>query len=283
MAGVPERILVTGATGQLGSVVLERLAGEHLRALSRRRHTSNAADRNGGANGSGGDRGGAKDPGGRGVDWVVGDLRTGRGVNTALAGADVVVHCATDYRREVETVRTLVEAARWAGTLPHLVYVSIVGVDRVPLGYYRAKLAAEELIAGSGLPYTILRATQFHALVRTILAGAARLPVLPAPKWRFQPVDVRDVAGRLAELAVGEPAGRVPDFGGPEVRSAAGLARAVLAASGRSRRVLPFRLPGKLFGAYAAGGNLAADHADGVITFDQYLAERTDPATLRYR
>ncbi|WUL71882.1 SDR family oxidoreductase [Amycolatopsis sp. NBC_00345] len=300
MAGVPERILVTGATGQLGSVVVERLAGERLRALSRRRHTGNAAARDGGgASCPGGDRGedrdgsgggrGANGPGnGGGVDWVVGDLRTGRGVNTALAGADVVVHCATDYwatdyRREVETVRTLVEAARWAGTLPHLVYVSIVGVDRVPLGYYRAKLAAEELIAGSGLPYTILRATQFHALVRTILAGAARLPVVPAPNWRFQPVDVRDVAGRLAELAVGDPAGRVPDFGGPEVRPAADLARAVLAASGRSRRVLPVRLPGKLFGAYAAGGNLAPDHADGVITFDQYLAERTDPAALRYR
>ncbi|HEY3711996.1 MAG TPA: NAD(P)H-binding protein [Amycolatopsis sp.] len=273
---MPERILVTGATGQLGRVVVERLAGERLRALSRRRQTSNAAHRNGG--------GGAKDPGGgHSVDWVVGDLRTGRGVNTALAGADVVVHCATDYRREVDTVRTLVEAARWAGTLPHLVYVSIVGVDRVPMGYYRAKLAAEELIASSGLPYTILRATQFHALVRTILAGAARLPVLPVPSWRFQPVDVRDVAGRLAELALGEPAGRAPDFGGPEVLPAADLARSVLAASGRSRRVVPFRLPGKLFGAYAAGGNLAPDHTDGMITFEQYLAERTDPGSVRYR
>ncbi|WP_091614627.1 SDR family oxidoreductase [Amycolatopsis saalfeldensis] len=274
---MPERILVTGATGQLGRVVLERLAGERVRALSRRRHTSNAADRNGGG------RGGAKDPSGGGVDWVVGDLRTGRGINTALAGADVIVHCATDYRREVEAVRTLVEAARWTGMLPHLVYVSIVGVDRVPMGYYRAKLAAEELIAGSGLPYTILRATQFHSLVRTILAGAARLPVLAVPSWRFQPVDVRDVAGRLAELALGEPAGRAPDFGGPEVRPAADLARRLLAASGRSRRVVPFRLPGKLFGAYAAGGNLAPDHADGVITFAQYLAERADPASLRYR
>jgi uncharacterized protein YbjT (DUF2867 family) len=249
-------------------VVVQRLAGERLRALSRRRQPAT----------TGSD--GAKGPG---VDWVVGDLRTGRGINTALAGVDVVVHCATDYLHEVETVRTLVEAARWAGTLPHLVYVSIVGVDRVPMVYYDAKLAAEELIAGSGLPYTILRATQFHALVRTIVAGAARLPVVPVPDWRFQPVDVRDVAGRLAELAVGEPAGRVADFGGPEVLPAAELARMVLAASGRSRRVLPFRLPGKMPGAYAAGGNLAPDHADGVITFAQYLAERTDPAALRYR
>lgn len=258
---MPEQILVTGGAGQLGRVVVERLraAETPVRALSRRRRS------------------------GEGVAWTVGDLRTGRGIDVAVAGIGTVVHCATDYRHEVQTVRTLVEALRWSGQPAHLVYVSIVGVDRVPLGYYRAKLAAEKEIAGSGLPYTILRATQFHALVRTILAGAARLPVVPAPKFRFQPVDVRDVAGRLVELALGEPQGRVADFGGPEVRTAADLAQALLAAAGKSKKIVTLPVPGRIARAYAKGGNLAPEHLDGTVTFEQYLAERGKPTGLRYR
>ncbi|WP_410670260.1 SDR family oxidoreductase [Amycolatopsis sp. cmx-4-68] len=251
---VDVRILVTGGTGQLGTAVVARLAGEDVRVFSRRRA-----------------------PG-----YARGDLRTGRGLDTALAGTDVVVHCATDFRYEVELARRLVEAARWART-GHLVYVSIVGVDRVPLGYYQAKHAAETVIAESGLPYTILRATQFHALVRTLFAGASRLPVVPVPRWRFQPVDVRDVAGRLAGLALADPAGRVADFGGPEVIEAAELARLVGAASGRRRRIVPLWLPGATSRAYAAGGHLAPEHADGKITFAEYLAEQADAGALGYR
>ncbi|RJQ79116.1 SDR family oxidoreductase [Amycolatopsis panacis] len=258
---MPQRILVTGGSGQLGREVVAQLvaAGERVRALSRRWRS------------------------GAGAEWIVGDLRTGRGLDVAVAGVDVIVHCATDFRHEGEVLQRLLEAARWGRQRPHLVYISIAGVDRVPLGYYRAKLAAERVLAGSGLPYTILRATQFHALVRTLLAVAARAPVVPVPRWRFQPVDVRDVAIRLAELARGEPQGRVADFGGPEVLSAADLARVVLAASGRDKRVVRVRWPGRLYRAYAEGGNLAPEHADGVRTFEQYLAERGNAATLRYR
>jgi uncharacterized protein YbjT (DUF2867 family) len=250
------RILVTGGTGQLGGAVVARLraAGDEVRVLSRR----------------------------AGPDVVRGDLRTGRGIDSAVSGVDVVVHCATDFRHETAIARTLIEAARWAGG-PHLVYVSIVGVDRVPLGYYRTKHETEQVLAASGLPVTILRATQFHALVRTLFAGASRLPVLPVPRISFQPVDVRDVAERLADLALGDPAGRVGDFGGPEILSAAELAQAVAEASGRRRRIVPLSVPGETFRAYAGGGHLAPDHRDGKITFAQYLADLADPGVLRYR
>ncbi|MEU4248813.1 NAD(P)H-binding protein [Amycolatopsis sp. NPDC026612] len=245
---VDVRILVTGGTGQLGRAVVARLraAGEEVRVLSRR-----AAP-----------------------EVVRGDLRTGRGVDSAVAGADVVVHCATDYLgRETALARTLVEAARWAGG-PHLVYVSIVGVDRVPLGYYRAKHETEQLVAASGLPYTIQRATQFHGLVRGLLASVSRLPVVPVPRISFQPVDVRDVAGRLADLALADPAGRAPDFGGPEIRPAVELAEAIGEVSGRPRRIVPVKVPGETFRGYAAGGHLAPEHREGEITFRQYLAEQ---------
>ena len=251
-----EQILVTGGTGQLGSAVVAalRTAGEQVRVLSRR----------------------------TAPEYATGDLRTGRGVDTAVAGADVIVHCATDFLRETELAHRLIEAARWAGA-EHLVYVSIVGVDRIPLGYYRAKHETEQLIAASGLPYTILRATQFHALIRTLFAGASKLPVVPVPKMRFQPVDVRDVASRLATLAVGDPVGRADDFGGPEVLDAADLARAVSTATGRKRRMLPVRLPGALFRGFADGANLTPEHADGKITFAGYLAGQRDAGRLRYR
>ncbi|MBE8517902.1 NAD(P)H-binding protein [Amycolatopsis sp. H6(2020)] len=247
---VDVRILVTGGTGQLGSAVVARLrtAGEDVRVLSRR-----AAP-----------------------DVVRGDLRTGRGIDSAVAGVDVVVHCATDYfGRETQLARTLIEAARWAGG-PHLVYVSIVGVDRVPLGYYRAKHETEQLFAASGLPYTIQRATQFHGLVRTLLSGASRLPVVPVPRISFQPVDVRDVARRLAAHALDDPAGQAPDFGGPEVLTAAELAHAVGEVTGRRRRIVPLKVPGETFRAYAGGGHLTPGHRDGEITFREYLAERAD-------
>ncbi|WP_206794868.1 SDR family oxidoreductase [Amycolatopsis sp. MtRt-6] len=247
---VDVRILVTGGTGQLGSAVVARLraADEEVRVLSRR----------------------------AGPEVVRGDLRTGRGIDSAVAGVDAVVHCATDYfGRETQLARTLIEAARWAGT-PHLVYVSIVGVDRVPLGYYRAKHETEQLFATSGLPYTIQRATQFHGLVRAILTGASRLPVLPVPRISFQPVDVRDVARRLTGQALADPAGRAPDFGGPEILTVAELARALGEATGRHRRTVPVKVPGATFRAYAGGGHLAPGHREGEITFREYLAERAD-------
>ncbi|WP_241255531.1 SDR family oxidoreductase [Candidatus Protofrankia californiensis] len=131
-----------------------------------------------------------------GYAWATADLRSGHGAREAVAGVDVVVHCATASRRrlEAEIARTLLEAARRAGQ-PYLVYISIVGVDRVPLGYYQGKLAAERLVEESGLPYTILRATQFHDLLRAVFAGAARLPAVPLPDLRFQPIDVSTGCG----------------------------------------------------------------------------------------
>ncbi|MEV4757316.1 NAD(P)H-binding protein [Micromonospora sp. NPDC049559] len=249
-----DQILVTGASGLLGHLLVRRLreAGRPVRATSRHPRPAGA------------------DPG---LTWARADLRAGTGVREAVAGAGAIVHCATasGRRSEVELARTLVEAARDAGS-PHLLYVSIVGVDRVPLGYYQGKLAAERLVERSGLPYTILRATQFHDLLRVVLARAAAVPVMPVPDLRFQPVDAGEVADRLAELALGDPAGRAPDLAGPEVRHTRDLARAYLAATGRRRPMVPVRLPGRTFRAFRAGGHLAPEHATGRVTFEEHLA-----------
>jgi len=244
------KILVTGGTGTLGRVVAERLleGGHEVRVLSRRPAPPDTA-----------------------YAWRTGDLRDGSGLDVAVAGVDTIVHCATTVRGEVDATARLLRAA---SGVRHLVYISIVGVDRIPFFYYQAKLRSERLVEASGVPWTIQRATQFHDLIASIAEAQKRLPAVLTLKGRFQPVDVRDVADRLITLALGEPAGRVEDMGGPEVRDSAELARTYLRAAGRRRRVLALRVPGAAARALREGANLTPEHATGKITFDRFLAER---------
>lgn len=234
-------ILVTGGTGILGRQVtaLLREAGHETRVLSRTREP------------------------------YKGDLRTGEGLAKALDGVATVVHCATAPRGDDVGTRRLIEAAKGVG---HLVYISIVGVDGHPFSYYRAKRACELLVERSGVPYTILRATQFHELVAMAAGVLARLPVVPVPTGTsVQPVDSALVARRMAELATGEPAGWVPDIGGPRVEPVEQLMRTYLRAKGKRRAVVRVRFPGRVFAAFRRGDHLAPGHADGTITFAEWL------------
>ncbi|WP_431983583.1 SDR family oxidoreductase [Streptomyces qinglanensis] len=192
----------------------------------------------------------------------------------AVSGARAIVHCATDPRREVKVLSRLVEAAREAG-VHHLVYLSIVGVDRIPFPYYKAKFAAERLLERSGVPWTIQRATQFHDLVASLTTAQRRLPGVVAPAgFRFQPVEVTEVAHRLAAAVRGEAAGRVPDMGGPRVHTAHELAELTLRSAGRTCRVRDLPLPGRTARAFRQGHNLAPDLATGTVTFAEFLAAR---------
>jgi uncharacterized protein YbjT (DUF2867 family) len=211
-----------------------------------------------------------------------GDLNTGVGLAEALERVDVVAHCASaaDYfrpMRDVEQTRQLIKAAAQT-TRPHIVYISIVGVDRIPFGYYKAKLASEQLIEQSELPWTILRTTQFHDLALLFLVLATKGPVALVPRGlRGQPVDVGEVADRLAELVLGSPAGRVPDLGGPEVLDAETMVRRFQKLTGRRRPLLHLPLPGRVAAAFRAGHHLAPDGAQGKRTFDDYLRTRIGP------
>ncbi|GAB2854015.1 NAD(P)H-binding protein [Streptomyces deserti] len=241
-------ILVTGGTGTLGRLVTERLRadGHEVRVLSRHAQP-----------------------------YAV-DLREGGpGLDAAVAGVDTIVHCASSPRGGDEQAAThLIAAARRAG-VGHLVYISIVGVDRVPFGYYKSKLAVEKLVEESGLGWTVLRTTQFHDLLFMLFQGLSKLPVLLLPAGvRDQPVEVAEVADRLAELAPGAPAGRVADMGGPEVRTLESLARAYLRATGRRRAVVNVPLWGAAYRAFRGGGHLTPERAVGKGTFEAYLAAR---------
>ena len=250
-------VLVTGATGGLGRELVPRLvsAGHDVRVLSRQ------------------DRPARPD----GVEAVRGDVLTGVGLDRAVSGVDTVVHCATSpFRRvrrtEVDGTRSLVAAAARAER-PHFLYMSIVGVDRHPLPYYKAKRAAEMTVEAGGLPYTIFRATQFHSLLDGFLTRMARLPVLPVPRGvRFQPVATDEVADRLVTLVDNGPSRRAPDMGGPEVRAFDDLAGSWMRLRDRTRRVVHIPIAGGVARAFRAGVNLCPEHADGSVTWEAWLA-----------
>jgi uncharacterized protein YbjT (DUF2867 family) len=251
------RVLVTGGAGGFGQALVPRLQsrGYTVRIMSRR----------------------PAPPSGT-AEWAQADIESGAGLAAALAGADVVVHAASSPARhtqqiDVEGTRRLLDAARGAG-VGHFAYISIVGIERVPYAYYRAKLAAEELVHRAGLPWSILRATQFHTLIDMLLRGADRFPLFLLPSdLRFQPIDTGEAAERMAEAVAAGPAGQLPDIGGPEVLTLGAMARAWMAARGRPRRVIHLPLPGGFASALRQARNTCPDQRYGRITWADWLRE----------
>ncbi|GAA0576131.1 SDR family oxidoreductase [Streptomyces crystallinus] len=247
-------ILVTGGTGTLGRLVVSRLrdAGADVRVLSRKSR-----------------------PAEHGVTYVTGDLAKDQGIGPAVEGVRTVVHCASDKKGDDEAARNLVRAAGAAG-VGHLVHISIVGVEDVPFGYFKAKLASERVVTGSPVPWTLLRVTQFYDFILNGAQKARKLPLVPVPSgFRVQPIDPEEVADRLAELALDKPAGRVPDLVGPQATDAVAMIRAYLKALHRGAPVIPVRMPG--MGKIRAGG-LLPKGPDGYdtarVTWEEFLAAK---------
>ena len=262
-------VLLTGASGTLGRDLVRSLgaAGAEVTALSRRER-----------------------PADDGARWVRGDLRSGEGLEAAVSGSTVIVHAATDggaaggkirarymfvhpRATDVGGTKRLLDVARAAG-VAHVVFVSIVGVDRVPYGYWKVKLDAERVVADAGVPYTIARVTQFHPFVDSLLRFALRSPLpMIAGTLPVQPIDPGDAAAAIASIATRDPAGGIVDIGGPEVLTAADAADAWLAARGSRRRFRNVRVAGRMMHAVQAGG-LLTDDRTGMITWGDWLAER---------
>jgi uncharacterized protein YbjT (DUF2867 family) len=251
-------VLVTGGTGAVGRQVVKALRAEGHRAIVFSRRP------------------------GDGPDWRQGDLATGAGVVEAVEGVHAIVHAGSAttqprrYRQtDVRGTERLLEAAAAAG-VGHLVYVSIVGMEGVRYPYYRHKLAAETIVRRGLVPWSILRATQFHTLLEVFLGTFSKAPgVVFVPfAWKLQPVDTRDVAGRLVDVASTQPAGLLPDFGGPEVRDFRSLAESWLRARRSRRRLVNLPLPFQFSRKVAEGALLCPNHTDGKISWEQYLERR---------
>ncbi|HEY4225041.1 MAG TPA: NAD(P)H-binding protein [Pseudolysinimonas sp.] len=252
-------VLVTGGTGTLGRLVVPRLleAGCRVRVLSRIAHAAHP-----------------------GVEVVQGDLETGAGVDAAVAGVDTVLHLAGSQKKDGLKARTLVEAAARAD-VGHVVFISVVGADRVPVtsaidrmqfGYFGEKRAAELAVMGAGIPWTMLRATQFHELGLLTLRLLSRGPIaFVFGGIRFQPIAAEEVAERMAQLTLGTPSGLVPDLGGPQAITMGALMRSYLASAGRRKPIIAIPVGGGAGRAMKAGANLDESRAVGRQTWEEFL------------
>jgi uncharacterized protein YbjT (DUF2867 family) len=254
------RVLVTGGTGVLGREVVPRLvAAKHtVRVMSRRSGESNAL----------GD-----------VEWAKADIMSGEGLADAVRDVEIVVHCASSpfkktKETDVEGTRKLLAAAKAAG-VSNFYYISIVGIDRMNYAYYKAKLAAEKVIEEGGVPYTILRATQFHPLLaETMLPMMKKGPFMYLPgSIKFQLIDPGEVAAHIVATLANGPGGHLPDIGGPQVQNAKEIAREWKAATGKSYITIPVPALGFL-SAMAKGYNCCPENAGGKITWREWLGKR---------
>jgi uncharacterized protein YbjT (DUF2867 family) len=257
-------IVVTGGTGGLGHRVVARLRekGRNVRVLSR--HPGDSQE---------------------GVEYLAGDLVKNQGVEEAISGAEIVVHCAGvgKIKEDTAQAQNLVVAAKRGG-VRHLVGISVVGADRVPVrsavdrsmfAYFASQRAKEHVIEQSGLPWTNLRATQFYdGFILVMVRAMSKMPIVPLPAGtRFQPVDADEVADALADLALGAPAGQALDFAGPTIYDSENLLRSYLVAIGKHRPILKIKMPGAAAAAIRDGANLAPDRAVGRRTWEEFLAK----------
>ncbi|WP_193104953.1 SDR family oxidoreductase [Brachybacterium sp. FME24] len=247
------KILVTGGTGTLGRLTVPLLIEPETAVRVLSRHHAEVPD---------------------GVEHVVCDLKTGDGLERALDGIDVVLHLAGGASGDDKTTRRLVAAAE-AAAVRHLILISVVGADAMPISYFTTKHRAELIVEESTVPHTLLRVAQVNDLLLRAARAVVTLPVVPMPRGlRAQPVDAREVAHRLAQLTLEVPAGRVEDLVGPDVMELGELLRSYARITGRRRLYLPIRVPGKVGAAYREGRNLTLTGSTTTRTWADFLAER---------
>jgi uncharacterized protein YbjT (DUF2867 family) len=253
-----EKILVTGGGGILGRRLTPRLleAGYDVRLSSRHSTESRPGDD---------------------VEWVQAALESADGWADAVRGVDTIMHTASaPFNRGLDSKGTqhILDAAGQAG-VGHIVYISIVGVDKQSWFYYEEKFLCEQLITRSGIPFTILRATQFHEFVDILLKELfLRLPIGILPKgWHIQPIDGGEVAGLLVAAIEAGPSGHLADAGGPEILAFEELASVWMDTNGRRPTItLPF--PFLMGRAFTTADVLAPDQRIGRITWRGWVASQ---------
>lgn len=247
------RIAIAGGTGTLGRGVTEalRTRGHEVRVLSR-----------------------------SAPEYRV-DLRTGEGLGAALEGCDVVVDASNERSAKraagtlVEGTRRLLDAGHTAGVRHH-VCVSIVGCDRIPAGYFRVKTEQERVVEAGPVPWTVVRATQFHELLAEAFTLCARARVLPVPRARLRTIAAADAAVAVAGVAEGPARKSRMNVTGPDTADARELARTWRAVTGKRALLLPLPLPGRLGRELRAGtpaGAGTAPDVTGPVPFGAWLRE----------
>lgn len=248
------RVAVVGGTRTLGKAVVRALAdaGDQPFVISRRPSADAQAS----------------------ISHRKADLASGEGLVEALAGVEAVIDTSNSTRHPkqvlIEGTQRLLAAEAAAGIAHHLA-ISIVGCDRLPISYYRVKVAQEDVLAQGAVGFSLLRATQFHTLLDRMFSGAARARLRPKGRARLQPVDEETVAKRLVSALQDGPQGRLEDIAGPEILTISELA--TIWSKHRRRRLMP--VPLLLFGRMRRPlieGALCAGAAQGAgRSFEEWL------------
>lgn len=208
------------------------------------------------------------------------DLRTGAGLAARLDAVEVVIDVLSVSTQSAEasvdffrtTTTTLLDAERAAGT-PHHVALSIVGIDRAPEAYYAGKIVQEQLVVAGRVPWTILRATQFHEFAEQMFHRTKVGPLVLAPHARTQPIAAREVAEHLLELATGPAQGRATELAGPREEDLADMVKSYADAVEHRGPVLAVKLPGAQMKGMREGLNLPGANAVlGSQTFAEWVA-----------
>jgi uncharacterized protein YbjT (DUF2867 family) len=249
------KVLVTGATGQLGSALLKQLkyTNYEVKITSRRK------------------------PDNLYYDWVYSDFLTGEGLEAAINDVDVILHAATSPRKDskIIDVSGFGKFLNMCQHIKHFIYPSIVGIEDIPMKYYKHKYQAEELLKNSSVPHTIIRATQFHSFIENLLLSKPFLKKYFVPgNFRFQSVDVVDFAIHLIKMIDDGPQGIADDFGGPEILTLREMADLKIKVNNESNNVVNLSFPGKLFKSFLEGKNTNEHQKVGKITFEEYLRNK---------
>ena len=209
------------------------------------------------------------------------DLTTGAGLDAAVDGADAIVDTANVSTlsadaaiRFFETATGNLAAAASRAGVSHLVLLSIVGIDRMPHDYYAGKLAQERVVEAAEVPWTILRATQFHEFASQLYDTAKLGPLHIAPRARVQPIAAREVGEHLARLAAGPAQGRTADLAGPREERLDEMVKAYAHRTGRRGWIPSVSLPGAQMKGMRAGYALPGPGAAiGTQTYAEWLDE----------
>lgn len=241
------RIAIAGGTGQAGRKVVEQLRSEGHQPVILARAA--------------------------GVDLI-----QNTGVDAALDGVEAIIDVVNFAAMNAKKAKAafgaattnLLAAAQRSGVRHH-VALSIIGIDRATTGYYQGKLHQEELVRAGGVPWTILRAAQFHEFAGQILDQVPG-PIALVPKMRSQPIAVDEVAAHLVGLATAEPQQMAPEIAGPRVESIVDMARQLIRRRGQHRPVIGLRIPGAA-GKGMANGALLPTHPGprGRQTYAEWL------------
>ena len=254
-----KNILVTGGTGLLGKEVVNQLLAlkYEVSVLSSKKKIS-VPD---------------------GVELFKGDLASNRGLQEATENADIIIHCASNPKDtqsvDIKGTQNLLNAIDKDKTL-HFVYISIINVDKSDYAYYQTKIKVEQMIAGSGIPFSVLRTTQFFDYVLNILESFDKHQgtIVVPDGMHFQPIEVKEAATLLVDIAQREPVGLVRGVGGPELLKFEEMTKTYLKVMSRNDELKVKHLEGDEYDRYRSENNIWPTNSYGNVTWEAFLRHK---------